>query len=253
MTSSVRPPRRQQGAALLLLLSLIVLGVGSVLITAFAPGHDEREKTRVTLRRLADAREALIGYALRNGRLPRPATSALDGREAARACNSEQDCTGVLPWVTLGVDGADSWGKLLRYSVTPEFTNVGINASTSIASKQVMGRDSAGAPYLKVGSPTCTATTLCTPAVVFSSGKNNLGTSVLGVAMANAGLSNIDELNNNNLANPFYAHAAQSHPASPGGEFDDLLVWVPLPTLYRQMSTAGTLRQINLYSGMPER
>jgi hypothetical protein len=253
MTHRALPPRRQQGAALLLLLSLIVLGTGAVLIGAFGPGHDDQEKSRVTLRRLADAREALIGYALRNGRLPRPATSALDGRESAQACNSEMDCTGVLPWVTLGVDGVDSWGKLLRYSVTPEFTSASINASTSIASKQVMGRDGDGAPYLKVGSATCSATTLCTPAVVFSSGKNNLGISTLGIAMANAGQSNIDELHNNNQANPFYTHAVRTDPASPGGEFDDLLVWVPLPTLYRQMSTTGTLRTINLYSGMSPR
>lgn len=252
MSPAPVPLRRQRGAALLIMLSLAVLAAGAFMMAAFGPGHDDRRQRQQTLARLADAREALIGYALRHGRLPRPAVSPLDGHEAPTPCQSERDCTGVLPWVTLGVDGADSWGKLLRYSVTPAYTIANITAGTTVASKQIMGRDAAGNPYLKVGSARCTAATACAPAVVMSSGRNNLGISTLGVAMANAAMANADELNNNAVANPFFDHAVQRDPARPGGEFDDLLVWVPLSALYPQMDKTGTLRTRNLYSGMPQ-
>ncbi|SDH35572.1 hypothetical protein SAMN05216320_112126 [Duganella sp. OV458] len=228
-----------------------MLGTGLLVMGAFGRSSSDQEKRRRTLHSLTEAREALIGYAVRYGRLPRPAISALDGREAPTPCQSETECTGFLPWVTLGISGADSWGKLLHYSVTPAFTTVNLNASTSIPTKQVLGRDANGLLSYKVGGAACTLAMPCTPAVIFSNGKNNLGISRLGIAMANASLSNSDELDNNNTTHLFYAYAAQSDPAKPGGEFDDLLTWVPLPTLYQQMSRAGALRTINLYSGMP--
>ena len=78
------PARRQRGAALLLLLLLLGLGAAALLMGAFGrPDPGPRE--RATLAALAGAREALLGYAARTGRLPRPAASALDGRESAPA------------------------------------------------------------------------------------------------------------------------------------------------------------------------
>ena len=70
-------PARQRGAALLLLVAVLGLGAASLLIGAF--GHDTGEAARQqrTLATLAQARDALLGFAVTHGRLPRPAASAL--------------------------------------------------------------------------------------------------------------------------------------------------------------------------------
>ena len=73
-------------------------------------------------------REALIGYALINRYLPCPAISATNGREDRTGNNCTLDGgnpkrDGFIPWVTLGVSAVDSWDNLIRYSVSPVFTN----------------------------------------------------------------------------------------------------------------------------------
>lgn len=234
-------PRRQRGAALLLLLAVASVGFAAVLIGAFGRSGVEQLREQRTLARLALARDALVGFAAVNGRLPRPAISATDGREAGTPCADEAACSGFLPWVTLGVEGADSWGKRLRYSVTPLYTTAPIQRLTAVATKRVQTRDGDGALRYVVGQEQCMLAVACAPAVVYSQGRANLGTSADGLPQANGAVGNLDEIGNDMASTGFIQRPASADPRAPGGPFDDLLVALPLETLYERMAAARTL------------
>jgi hypothetical protein len=233
--------RRQRGAALLLLLAVASVGFAAVLIGAFGRSGVEQLREQRTLARLALASDALVGFAAVNGRLPRPAISATDGREASAPCADEAACSGFLPWVTLGVEGVDSWGKRLRYSVTPLYTTAPVQRISAVATKRVQTRDGNGALRYVVGQAQCVQAVACAPAVVYSQGRANLGTSEAGLPQANGAAGNLDEIGNDNATTGFIQRPASIDPRVPGGPFDDLLVALPLETLYERMAAAHTL------------
>jgi hypothetical protein len=236
-----RPGTRQRGAALLLLLVVGSVAAASLLISAFSGSNVERIRERRTIALLGGATDALVGFAATHGRLPRPAVSATDGRERPAPCTGEQDCSGFLPWVDLGVEGVDSWGKVLRYAVTPSFTMPPILRVSAIATKRVQARDGRGLLFYTVGQDRCQLAAQCAPAVVLSQGRRNLGTHANGLRLANGAVANSDEIGNDSASTGFIGRAASDDAARPGGEFDDLLAVVPLQTMYERMAAAKTL------------
>ncbi len=236
-----RPATRQRGAALLLLLVVGSVAAASLLISAFSRSNVEQIRERRTVATLGRATDALVGFAATHGRLPRPAVSAIDGRERAQPCAGEEDCSGFLPWVDLGVEGVDSWGKVLRYAVTPGFTVPPIQRVSAIANKRVQARDGRGLLFYTVGQDRCELAAQCAPAVVLSQGRRNLGTHANGLQLANGAVANLDEVGNDTASIGFIGRAASDDPRLPGGEFDDLLAVVPLQTMYELMARARTL------------
>ncbi|PHV36396.1 hypothetical protein [Janthinobacterium sp. BJB304] len=236
-----RQPRRQRGAALLLLVAVLGLGAASLLIGAFGRNTGEAERQQRTLATLAQARDALLGFAAANGRLPRPAASALDGRERPADCAGDAECSGFLPWVALGVDGVDAWGKLLRYSVTPEMARAPIVSFSAVANRVVLTRDGRGAFAFVAGQDQCDVSAQCLPAVLFSQGKNHYGTAASGVPQINTARGNIDEAANDGASRRFINRPATELATPPGGAFDDMLTWITLPTLYQRMRAARNL------------
>lgn len=234
---------RQRGAVLILIVLVMALGAAGLLMSAFTREHGDAAAQRRSLQALSEAREALIGFGIRYGRLPRPASSATDGAESVTPCRSEADCTGFLPWVALGVRGSDGWGKLLRYSVTPAFTAAPLDLAGAVATKRIVGRR--GEQWWDVaGHAVCERSAQCVPAVILSTGKNNLGTSVAGLALASAALDNEDE-RQNAQADVTFVQRPQAPPGGvpvAGGEFDDLLDWVPRNLLVSRLSLAGAGR-----------
>lgn len=223
------PPRRQRGAALLLLLVVLGLGASSLLMNLFSPPASELRPQALTRTALADAREALLGYAILHRRLPRPALSATDGRENPRPCASDADCTGFLPWITLGVVPGDGWNKLLRYSVSRDFANGNLDQPVE-ADKTVFDRGDDGTVFYRVGSANCRVDDRCAPAVIFSSGKH-LGVSLAGIPQAGAVTDNLDEQANEAAVREFMARAATGDPRVVGGSFSNVVGWVPLPLI----------------------
>ena len=228
-----------------MVLIIVALLLGGLLPTVAS--QIEQQRNNETNKQLADIKEALVGYALVNGRFPRPATPATNGAERA-ACTgvtSVSDCAGFIPWATLGTSKLDSWGKIIRYSVTPAFAGGGSGAdlftlSTTIATKTIQ-TDSATAAYL-VGQGECELDNQCVPAVIFSHGKNNFGTGDSGNILADSSTTNTDEgTNNDPTTNNFFSRIHSNNTAANGGEFDDLVVWVPLNTLMSRMVAAGRL------------
>lgn len=107
--------------AVVLVVFALMLG-GLLMITGT---QIATERTKNTQRMLAEARQALLGFAAVNGRLPCPAApnapagSAAAGVErapTATGCTGGQ--AGVLPWATLGLPETDAWGRRISYRVS---------------------------------------------------------------------------------------------------------------------------------------
>lgn len=223
--------KTQRGAALLLLVAVLGLGAASLLMNAFSRNDAESGRQQRSLAILAQAREALTGFAATNGRLPRPANSATDGRERPAECASDADCSGFLPWVALGVPGLDAWGKVLRYSVTPEMSRAPIMSVSAGANRVILQRNAQGALAYVVGQEECNVSMQCLPAVVFSQGKEGYGTAASGTRLAPTLRGNLDEAANDAASTAFVT----------GNSVDDLLAWITLPALYQRMRAARTL------------
>lgn len=223
--------KTQSGAALLLLVAVLGLGAASLLMNAFSRNGAEIQRQQRTLAILAQARDALTGFAATNGRLPRPATSATDGRERPAECASDADCSGFLPWVALGVPGLDAWGKVVRYSVTPEMSRAPITSVSAVANRVVLQRKADGGLAYLIGQEQCDVSAQCLPAVVFSQGKEGYGTAASGIRLAPTLRGNVDEAANELASTSFVT----------GNSVDDLLAWITLPALYQRMRTARTL------------
>lgn len=232
---------RARGAVLLLLLLVLSLGAASLLMaTTPSNAARARHQAELTQQQLVAAREALIGYAVAHGRLPRPAMTALDGRESPQACSDDRSCTGFLPWNTLGISGTDAWGKLLQYSVTPAFTAASVVVTATVGSKRILGRRGADLVYLQ-GYPSCGLSAQCLPAVIWSAGPRNLGTSALGLPQASLDLDNQDEQANAMASVSFIVRGSTPEPAL-GGPYSQQFEWVPiLPLLLRMAAAAPAL------------
>jgi prepilin-type N-terminal cleavage/methylation domain-containing protein len=224
---------------LAIVVAVIALLLGSLLVPLTT--QVEQRNVADTDTRLAQAQQALVGYAMLNGRLPRPAVSAANGTEQG-ACASEVACTGYLPWASLGVSQTDAWGKVLRYSVSPEFANAPFNLSTVATNpKTVFTRDAAGTQMALASGVV---------AVVMSYGAYNFGTTVDGTNIANSSATNTDEQNNDTEFNScgwvanctsFWGRPVATNTGAAGGEFDDRVVWVSKNVLFSQMVSAGKL------------
>ncbi|MTW13745.1 hypothetical protein GM658_24335 [Pseudoduganella eburnea] len=229
----MKRPTKQQGAALLTLLLVAIIATAAVLLSAFSVNSVVRAREQRTYALLAQASEALIGFAATHGRLPRPSSGAAapgagDGHERATPCVTDEDCTGMLPWLDLGLPADDSWGHRLRYSVTPAFTAAPLARTAAIATRRVLSRDASGKPFFVVGQDMCSLAAQCAPAVILSRGGSDTPGSQdeAGNLLANA---------------DFMQRPRSSETNAPGGAFDDLLVTVPLHTLYQRMAAAKTL------------
>jgi prepilin-type N-terminal cleavage/methylation domain-containing protein len=229
---------KQQGFSLVeiaIVLVIVGLMVGG-LLTPLTMQLEQR-KAADTQRALDDAREALVGFALRNGYLPCPAVSASDGQEdrSGSRCTGERR-DGYLPWATLGLPRLDAWNHLYRYSVTPAF------ADSAIRFKLVTARDITVYTRDGLGNVAPATAPADIPAVILSHGKNGYGaTSDAGLLISNGSRSNEDEQNNASADIHFMARGASDNRALPGGEFDDMVAWVSPNILFNRMVAAQVL------------
>ena len=223
-------------AELAIVLVIVSLLIGGMIIPLSAQ-IDYRDVSD-TEKTLAEIKEALIGFAVVNRRLPRPAVSAVDGTERG-ACATDAACTGFIPWEALGIRKLDSWNKIIRYSVTPVFAG-GAAGTDPIrllppltATKNIRTRDSSSAADAPFAAGI--------PAVVFSQGKHNWGFDNQGNPLPDSLANNADEDANNSGPTMFYSRLMSTDTTPPGGEFDDILTWVSSNVLFNRMIAAGRL------------
>lgn len=221
--------------------SLIEMAFVLVIITLLLGGLLVPFATQVEQRRIAETqkamdeiKEALLGFALANGRLPCPATSFSNGTEQAQPCASN---VGFLPWGSLGVSKLDSWGHIYRYIVSPGFANGPFTFATS-TTLTIQTRDSTGA-LINLSANNAL------PAVVISFGKNGYGgTSDDGAAAVAPPAANADETTNAAApaTNPtIFVLRPITAPGSGLSEFDDLVTWLSPNILFNRMVAAGKL------------
>ncbi|MDR1996301.1 type II secretion system protein [Azonexus sp.] len=206
-------------AIVLIIFSLLAGGLMMTLTT-----QQEIQRLSEVRRQLADIREALLGYVVVNGYLPPAANPALaSGAEGAGLSESGQEA-GVLPWATLGLPETDPWGQRFTYRVNQKF----IKAPASPALSGFKLSD-AGDIIVTDGAVNI-ATNL--PAIVVSHGRNGLGGYGRN-GLQRAGAAG-DELKNASDNKEFVSRVQ-------GPNFDDEVIWVPLPILMSRMVTTGRL------------
>lgn len=220
-------------AVVLVIAGLMIGG----LLTPLAVQMEQR-KISDTQKTMDEAREALMGFALRNGYLPCPAVSPVNGLEdrSGATCRDGKR-QGVLPWATLGLPKLDSWGRVFHYSVTPAYSNSGAMFGLQTPRDITIGtRDPRG---------NLVAATAINdiPAVIVSHGKNGAGGfGDTGIRSADTSITNIDERTNaGSTGIAFVARTPSDSATVPGGEYDDLVTWLSPNVLFNRMVAAGTL------------
>jgi len=133
-------PGRQRGQVLLLMLLVLITGAAYLLVQSLNAGSIATERDRITQQALAQAKEALIAYAVndsnRPGSLPCPDAND-DGWAKVPEDYSGSNCQtliGRLPWRTLGIgDLRDGYGERLWYALSNDFrasSPVALNSDT---------------------------------------------------------------------------------------------------------------------------
>ncbi|HYR06031.1 MAG TPA: hypothetical protein VEP71_05045 [Gallionella sp.] len=131
-----RPARtRQHGAALMVMLVVMIMGIVAILVGSLNSSALQIERDKKTTAALAQAREALIGYAITygdthpgevHGYLPCPDNDGVNPEGSAEpSCGSKNiSMLGRLPWKTLGLPPLrDGDGECLWYAVSGTYKN----------------------------------------------------------------------------------------------------------------------------------
>lgn len=243
--------------AIVLLILALLLGGGLTVLSA----QIEQQKFKDTQRLLDEAREALLGFAAANGRLPCPASATSNGIESpVGGGNCTNPFNGFLPAATLGLPGSDANGYLsdawglpqnrIRYAVTqgnpyanPSPPPATLPAATSANGIQTVALGTFGAAtntqhlYVCTSSTGITATNCGTAtalstnaaAVLISLGPN-----------APQGPGGTDETANLNGDRVFISHTPTATGAT-NGQFDDMVVWISPYTLIHRLIEARRL------------
>lgn len=243
--------RRQGGftlTELAVVFAIVALLIGGAFMTLSA--QIEQRNYDETMRRLNAAADAVIAFAIVNGRLPCPATAGTTGDEAFTGANCTTWYGGFLPARAIGfqpVDaqgyGVDVWNNRIRYAVAQTVTGcAGTPANPHFVSAANLKANgvSCRPNDLDICAPADTSTT-CTTAnrvvssdtvavIVFSTGKD-------GAVPASQGPH---EVANTDGDAAFISHTPSGADSSTG-MYDDLMVWIPAGVVYSRLIDAGVL------------
>lgn len=224
-------------------LAIVALLLGGILPTLSSQVGQQRRVE--TLKYIDDVRNALLGYAVANSRLPCPDTTG-DGIEDIAAAVTTNDSpiapqstkkfscgatAGKIPYNTLGVSATDSYNNKLVYAVTSAFgerkeiwdANNGIG---NLLYSSFFNLNSIGT----MNVCTAAATPTTNPCVA------NL-TAAAAAVIASSGVmaTSPDETENIDSDNYFVSHDLVQK------GYDDLVVWLSPNTLFNRMVAAGKL------------
>jgi prepilin-type N-terminal cleavage/methylation domain-containing protein len=224
----------------------VVLAVTGLLLTStlytFSAQIDGRSRAE-TQRRLEEARELVLGFALVNGRLPCPGIASGDEAGGGAApCASYYG--GFLPARAIGFQptdaagfGLDAWGNRIRYAVSA--AQWGANPFARYT-KQHAANDPAAAWSMTQSPPdlvVCSASPAAAGAVACDAGASVTNQNTVVAILFSTGKNSAAGANEaRNLdGNALFVSGA----VDPG--FDDQLVWIPVGLLYGRLISAGVL------------
>lgn len=189
---------------------------------------------------LDTAIQALLGFALSEGRLPCPADGTLTAPNPAGGealtCPAPDQCTcthehGVLPWRTLGVRETDPWGSRISYFVGREFANPLTATERNEGRRARFSLDTPGRAVIFGESGVETADQI--PAVIIIHGGRAGGAfQPSGVRLAAS--NSADEAENTDQDLRFVARPATD-------DFDDHLAWIIPGILKSRLVETGRL------------
>ena len=254
--------------------SLVELAVALAIITLLLAGALIPLAAQIDVRNVGDTRrtmdqikDAMIGFAQANGRLPCPANGGIAsgaagaGTEVPSVPAGGNTCTnnfGVVPWATLGVPETDSWGRRFSYWVSPVFSDA-ISLNTFGAGCAPVVNPSSSFALCSLGTLTvntrnesthaATAVGSVLPAVIISHGKNGFGAfTVSGGARLAVPAGTDEAINATNGSTVFISRtqtpraSACNDPAGPAFcEFDDVVTMITSNLLIARMVAAGRL------------
>lgn len=244
-----RPPLPgAQGFTLLeLTIVLVIVAFMSGGLMMSLSAQQEAAATAETQRRLNDARDALLGFAAANGRLPCPAAPGTTGAESPSGggtCTNPWD--GFLPAITLGLSPTDSqgyasdeWGNPIRYAIakdtssqvtSPNQIKAAWNAGSTLVADLQICSTSTGITGSGDHASCSAGSTLANNAVavIYSRGKNGAALPI-----------SRDEQANGNADRLFVSRPRTA--AGSSNEFDDIVIWISPNILYNRLITAGRL------------
>lgn len=253
---------------LAVVLAIVGFLLGGLMYTLSA--QTEQRNFEDTRRRLEQARELILGFAIVNGRLPCPATAVSAGDESPAGggtCTPPNNYAGWLPARAIGFQqtdpggyALDAWGNRIRYAVsiatpfntgppppgTPEVCRPG---GAPPATPHFTHKDNLRANGIDCRPDdliVCKSASGITPTTC-GGGANQIMTQNLVVAIIfstgknGAGASGgIDETANLNGDRVFVWHTPTPRTAA-NGEFDDQMIWITAGELYGRMIAAGVL------------
>lgn len=235
----------QQKGFTLIEIAIVIVVIGFLLGGLLSSVGVQRQQIRrdETREQLDLIKQALIGFAIQNRRLPCPDTDAMGtpfyGQEnpVGGPANELTPCDsawGTLPFTDLGVGQQDSWGNPFHYRVS-DGSSGGTNFTDQVLPSFTLA--SAGSVVVRNGVVIPPAITISNniPAIVVSFGQN--GREVFSGVFPCIGFSAIEIQNCNVDAN--FVDSEYNEVA--GSEFDDLVMWVPLTVLKAKMVDAGQL------------
>ncbi|MDO8932516.1 MAG: prepilin-type N-terminal cleavage/methylation domain-containing protein [Rhodocyclaceae bacterium] len=205
---------------LAVVMAIMALLLGGLLLPLSAQS-DMRARQEST-RMLTDIRDALLGYALINGKLPCPmpttVTDPADTSYGIAAASCAPGTEGYLPWKTLGVSETDAWGNPRTLSTQPFNGYWRYRVDAAFASSFTLTTLPASALVVMDAAGNTITETTNNPvvAIVYSAGAD----------LVPGGL---------NAGTPDTTY--QGGPPASG--FDDILIWIARPILLNRMVAAG--------------
>lgn len=274
-TNMISNQRKSTGFSLVeMAIVLVILGLLLGGAMALIGPQREVQKIKDTEAEIQRIQEALIAFAINNPNMNLPCpdnTQPGTGQEGARTgldCDFQE---GWVPFAILGGAGRqDAWGNRFRYRVIPSYsqtpptpplprpyvidTNIGASGLNPLDQTLFVCRSNA--PTVCNLNNANVATNLV--AVIVSHGRNGFGARTLetGALQTQPVAASVDEVENTNGRNPADTNDAgvptnlivrrfiarvPSPAGVPGGEFDDIVGWLPQGVLHSRLIAAGRL------------
>jgi len=256
---------------LAVVLAIVGLLMGSLTLTLSAQ-VDQRNRSE-TQRRLEDARELLLGFAIVNGRLPCPARTAATTSPATTAGDEVRDSStgqcigdsvadtyggtiatgvtgGLLPARAIGFQNVDSsgfavdaWGNRIRYAVSATTWTANSSYTVRYTTQHLSTTTAWSVTQAPADLVVCSAASSGTSC---NSGESVTNQNTVVAIVCSIGKNGANGSGGTNEAenvdgDAVFVSRAQDPSTATGGEFDDQALWIPVGLLYGRLIAAGVL------------